>query len=180
MLLASVGLTAIEVSLCGPTDDVSQSVLTLGVSCVAVVQIAVPVFTAGAVPYTAPETGAGASFTLWVKSMGCVLSPPSPAATAQDWLSPTTERVRRITAPSRRSRDESDCLAQPVITRPDRAIVGVVAVVGRDPREQRRSPGEVRVQGREGYDVGRAAAAVKGERIVAGVVRKRAVEATAI
>src|SRR6185437_7840296 len=69
------GLTAIDVSLCGPADAVSQSVLALAVSCAAVVQIAVPVLTAGPVPNTAPATGAGASTTLCVKSTGCGSSP---------------------------------------------------------------------------------------------------------
>src|SRR4029077_12350435 len=96
MLLASVGLTAIEVSLCGPTDDVSQSVLTFAVSCVAVVQIAVPVLTAGPVPNTAPGTGAAASLMLWVKSTGSTLSPPSPAATASGQRT-KTDTVAMIT-----------------------------------------------------------------------------------
>src|SRR6266702_7220072 len=77
-----VGLIAIDVSLCGPTDASVQSVLALAVVCVPVVQIAVPVLTAGAVPNTAPSTGAGAPVTLCAKSMGCGLSS---AATASDW-----------------------------------------------------------------------------------------------
>ena len=70
MLSGSVGLTAIDVSLCGPTDVVSQSVFAFAPVCFAVVQIAVPVFTGGAVPKTADVTGAGASVTLWAKSIG--------------------------------------------------------------------------------------------------------------
>jgi len=67
MFCPFVGLTAIAVSLCGPTDPGSvQSVLTLSVVCVSVVQIAVPVLTAGAVPNTALSTGAGAPVTLCV------------------------------------------------------------------------------------------------------------------
>ena len=53
MLFAFVGLTAIDVSLCGPIDVVSQSVFALAPVCAGVVQIAVPVLTAGAVPNTA-------------------------------------------------------------------------------------------------------------------------------
>ena len=75
MFCGFVGLTAIDVSLCGPADVVSQSVLTLAVTCAAVVQIAVPVLTAGPEPNTAPATGAGASTTLCVKSTGCGSSP---------------------------------------------------------------------------------------------------------
>ena len=67
MLFAFVGLTAIDVSLCGPTDVVSQSVFALAVVCVAVVQIAVPVFTAGPDPNVALGTGAGASIGLCVE-----------------------------------------------------------------------------------------------------------------
>src|SRR5262249_57087427 len=66
-----LGSIAIDVSLCGPADVVSQSVLALAASCVAVAQIAVPVLTAGALPNTAPGMGAGASVTLCVKSTGC-------------------------------------------------------------------------------------------------------------
>src|SRR4051794_29259427 len=75
-----VGLTAIDVSLCGPTEDVSQSVLAFGPDWVAVVQIAVPVLTAGPDPNTALGTGAGALIALWVKSTGC--GPSSPRATS--------------------------------------------------------------------------------------------------
>src|SRR5262249_61117877 len=78
-----VGLIAIEVSLCGPTDGSVQSVLTFDALDVAVVQMAVPVLTAGAVPKTAPVTGAGAFITL-VKSIGCGLSS---AAAASGWAS---------------------------------------------------------------------------------------------
>src|SRR5258708_33375597 len=75
-----VGLTGMEVSLCGLLAP-SQSVLTFAPVCVGVVQIAVPVLTAGPVPNTAPVTGAGASLTLCVKLIGCGLSSPSAAAT---------------------------------------------------------------------------------------------------
>src|SRR6476646_7776625 len=92
MLLWSVGLTAIEVSLWGPAEA-SQSVLAL-TPCGAVVQIAVPVFTAGPVPNTEPATGAGAPTTLWVKSTGCTMSS---AETPNDWLKATTDTVARIT-----------------------------------------------------------------------------------
>src|SRR6266704_3044105 len=88
MFCEFTGLTAIDVSLCGPADVVSQSVLTLAASCAAVVQIAVPVLTAGAVPNTAPGTGAGASTTLCVKSTGCT---SSPAAWASDGLKATID-----------------------------------------------------------------------------------------
>src|SRR6266446_1861579 len=71
MFFTFVGLTAIDVSLCGPVDVVSQSVFAFAVACVAVVQIAVPVFTAGPEPNTALGTGAGALIALWVKSTGC-------------------------------------------------------------------------------------------------------------
>src|SRR6266567_9062717 len=82
MFIGLVGLTAIEVSLCGPTDDSMQSVFALTPGCTAVVQMAVPVLTDGAVPNTAPSTGAGAPVTLCAKSIGCGLSS---AATASVW-----------------------------------------------------------------------------------------------
>ena len=44
--------------------------------------MAVPVFVGGAVPKTAPVTGAGASLTLWVNSIGWRPSPSSPRAVA--------------------------------------------------------------------------------------------------
>ena len=87
MFCGFAGLTAMDVSLCGPADAVSQSVLALAATCVAVVQIAVPVLTAGAVPNTAPGTGAGASTALCVKSTGC----GSPAAWASDGLKATID-----------------------------------------------------------------------------------------
>src|SRR6266850_6331123 len=92
MLLASFGLTAIDVSLWGPAED-SQSVFAL-TPCGAVVQIAVPVFTAGPVPNTDPATGAGAPATLWVKSTGWTMSF---AETPTDRLKANTETVARIT-----------------------------------------------------------------------------------
>src|SRR6266567_6955963 len=87
MFIGLVGLTAIEVSLCGPTDSSVQSVLTLAAVEVEVVQIAVPVLTGGEDPNTPPATGAGAFTTLCVKSRGCWLpsaATPSvcPSATA--------------------------------------------------------------------------------------------------
>src|SRR5262249_21686878 len=87
-----VGLIAIEVSLCGPTDGSVQSVLTFDALDVAVVQMAVPVLTAGAVPKTAPVTGAGAFITL-VKSTGCGLSS---AAAASGWPTANAETAARI------------------------------------------------------------------------------------
>src|SRR4051794_4528975 len=79
MLSESAGLTAIDVSLCGPTVG-AQSVLTFAAPDVVVEQIAVPVLTAGPEPYTAPATGAGASNTLCVKSTGCGSSPAAAIA----------------------------------------------------------------------------------------------------
>src|SRR5690242_5120372 len=93
MFCGFVGLTAIDVSLCGPADVVSQSVLALAASCAAVVQIAVPVLTAGAVPNTAPGTGAGASVTLCVKSTGC----GSSSAWASDGLKAIIDTDRAAT-----------------------------------------------------------------------------------
>jgi hypothetical protein len=93
MFWVFVGLTAIDVSLCGPMP--SQSVFTFADVCVGVVQIAVPVFVAGAVPKTALVTGAGASLTLWTNSMG---SSPSP--------SPSSPRA--VAAPSASARPSAD------------------------------------------------------------------------
>src|SRR5579864_5381402 len=97
MLFTLVGLTAIDVSLCAPTDVVSQSVFAFGVNCGAVVQIAVPVFTAGPVPNTALGTGAGALIALCVKSTGCGSLSPN-AATLATSAAPTTTIA---TAPAR-------------------------------------------------------------------------------
>src|SRR4029077_4479597 len=88
MFIELVGLTAIEVSLCGPTDPWAQSVLTfsfVGSTAVVVVQNAVPVLTFGAVPNCADVSGAGAPITLCEKLIGCGLVS---AAAASDW--PTT------------------------------------------------------------------------------------------
>ena len=60
MLFGSVGLTAIDVSLCGPTDFVSQSVLTFAAADVVVEQNGVPILTVGPEPQTAVAIGAGA------------------------------------------------------------------------------------------------------------------------
>src|SRR5712691_3958772 len=93
MFSTLVGLTAIEVSLCGPSDDSVQSVLTLTPVDGAVVQMAVPVLTDGVVPNTASVTGAGAPHTLCAKSSGCGLSS---AATTSVWptvIAPTTARI---------------------------------------------------------------------------------------
>src|SRR5215470_14064776 len=92
MFRGLVGLTAIEVSLCGPTDGSVQSVLTFDALDVAVVQIAVPVLTAGAVPKTASVTGAGA-FITFVKLTGCGLSSP---ATATGWPTAKAETAATI------------------------------------------------------------------------------------
>src|SRR5437879_272609 len=70
MFRVLVGLTAIDVSLCGPAVG-AQSVLTFAALDVVVEQIAVPVLTAGPVPTTAPATGAGASKALCGRSTGC-------------------------------------------------------------------------------------------------------------
>src|SRR5215831_944440 len=77
MFRGLAGLTAIEVSLCGPTDCSAQSVLTLAAVELEVAQMAVPVFTDGAVPNTAPGIGAGEFTALCVKSIGCGLSSPA-------------------------------------------------------------------------------------------------------
>src|SRR3954454_6774815 len=95
MFRGLVGLTAIEVSLCGLFT--SQSVLTFGVACVGVVQIAVPVLVAGAPPKTAPATGAGASVALWVKSTGC----GSSSAVAGNAAAPTASATVPSTAAAR-------------------------------------------------------------------------------
>src|SRR6266436_4303764 len=92
MFCVFVGLTAIEVSLCGPF--VSQSVLTFVVLCVGVVQIAVPVATFGPFAHWVSATGAGASETLWVMSIGCGLS--SESATAVPRPSATTETTTAV------------------------------------------------------------------------------------
>src|SRR5262249_25375214 len=92
MFRGLVGLTAIEVSLCGPTDASVQSVLTLDALDVAVVQIAVPVLTAGVVPKTASVTGA-AAFITFVKLTGCGLSSP---ATANGWPTANAETAATI------------------------------------------------------------------------------------
>ena len=68
MLSSLVGLTAMDVSLLGPVF--SQSVSTLAVCWVAVVQILSPGPSAGPLPNTAEGTGAGASRMLCVNSMG--------------------------------------------------------------------------------------------------------------
>src|SRR5258708_6848424 len=91
MLFTFVGLTAIDVSLWAPADVVSQSVFAFGVACVAVVQIAVPVFTAGPDPNTALGTGAGALIALCVKSTGCGSSSPK-ATTLNTSAAPATVR----------------------------------------------------------------------------------------
>src|SRR3954466_5042188 len=78
MLLGFVGFTAMDVSLCGTLS--SQDVLTFAALDVAVEQIGTPLRTApGGVPKTAVVTGAGASTALWVKSIGWVRPPLSPA-----------------------------------------------------------------------------------------------------
>src|SRR5947207_15060301 len=97
MFAALVGLTAIEVSLCGLTP--SQSVLTFAAACVGVEQIAVPGLAAGALPNTAPATGAGASVALCAKSTGCGSSSPSagptptPSASAAAAAATTARRI---------------------------------------------------------------------------------------
>ena len=63
----SVGLTAIEVSLWGPTP--SQLTLTLASFVGAVEQIASPFLSAGPAAQTAPATGAS-SRLLWTNSTG--------------------------------------------------------------------------------------------------------------
>src|SRR5438445_5105989 len=99
---AFAGLTAIEVSLCGPIPcpfAPSQSVLTLAPVCVAVVQIAVPALADGDVPKTALVTGAGAFKTLCAKSTGCWLS--SASAVAMPMPRPIAA-VAKMIAPARR------------------------------------------------------------------------------
>src|SRR5689334_18794097 len=81
MFWGLVGLTAIDVSLCGTFR--SQSVLTFAAVVVAVVQMAVPVFVwPGELPNTALVTGAGALTALWTKSTGWTFSPASAPALA--------------------------------------------------------------------------------------------------
>src|SRR2546430_2645944 len=68
MLAGFVGLTAIELSLCGPIPcpfAPSQSVLTLAASDMVVVQIACPFLADGVVPETAFLTGAGVTDAPW-------------------------------------------------------------------------------------------------------------------
>src|SRR5690349_11397445 len=78
MLFGLVGFTAIDVSLCGTFR--SQDVLTFAAELGAVAQIGVPILGPGLLPKTADVTGAGASRTLCVKSIGCCRSPPSAGA----------------------------------------------------------------------------------------------------
>src|SRR2546423_7448726 len=78
MLLVFVGLTAIDVSLCGVLC--SQSVLTFAAVDVVVEQIGVPILVADPEPNTAPAIGAGASKALCVKSIGCGSSPAAAIA----------------------------------------------------------------------------------------------------
>src|SRR6266581_8612524 len=94
MFRGLVGLTAIEVSLCGPFEGSAQSVLALAPVCLVVVQIAVPVFTGGLVPNTPSGTGAGAPRTLWLLSTGCGSSPATPAS---GWPRATTTAQARMT-----------------------------------------------------------------------------------
>src|SRR6266700_7184463 len=110
MFIGLAGLTAIEVSLCGPTDGSVQSVLTLAAVEVAVVQMAVPVLTDGAVPNTAPGTGAGAFTTLCVKSRGCGLSS---AAAASVCPSATAAIGNKITKRSRLKSQPSSASRRP-------------------------------------------------------------------
>src|SRR4051794_15490263 len=78
MLFRFVGFTAMDDSLCGTLS--SQDVLTFAALDVAVEQIGTPLRTApGGLPNTAVVTGAGASAALWVKSIGWVRPPLSPA-----------------------------------------------------------------------------------------------------
>src|SRR5262245_31368906 len=99
MLFGFVGLTAMDVSLCGPAVG-AQSVLTFGATDGAVVQMAVPVFTGGELPNTALVTGAGASVTLCVKLIGCGSPPSSPAAVVAPTASPVSAKMQ--TAGARR------------------------------------------------------------------------------
>src|SRR5262245_18795965 len=94
MFDVSVGLTAMDVSLCGPFS--SQSVLTFAAAEVAVVQMAVPVFTFGPFDQTVPDTGAGASITLCVASIGSGLSSADATAAAPKANSATTATSRGI------------------------------------------------------------------------------------
>src|SRR5690349_18028774 len=97
MLSWSVGLTAIDVSLCGLFA--SQLVLTLAAVDVAVVHSALPFFVAGPLPKTECVTGAGASTTLWTKSTGWLIPSPSSAETTAGTASAST-----ATAAARRNR----------------------------------------------------------------------------
>src|SRR5690242_18998777 len=97
MLSWFVGLPAIDVSLCGPIDVVSQSVLTLGAVEVVVEQIAVPVCTVGPEPKVALGTGAAASNGLCVNSTGC----GSSSANAATLTTSAAARTARIAAESR-------------------------------------------------------------------------------
>src|SRR5215467_7791162 len=109
MLSGLVGFTAIDVSLCAPTP--SQSVSTLAVVWVGVVQIAVPGLAAGALPKTALVTGAGASLTLWAKSIGCGSS--SALAAAPPTAVAIAAVVRTSAARQRAARPRDSCTGAP-------------------------------------------------------------------
>src|SRR6266516_2286841 len=97
-----VGLTAIDVSLCGPAVG-AQSVLALAPVWIGVVQIFWPGLRELSEPKTAPATGAGASTTLWVKSTGWMMSPPSSASTGpMPTPSARLEAAMRVAANRRR------------------------------------------------------------------------------
>src|SRR5258708_33127215 len=78
--------------------------------------------------------------------------------------------------PRKRPRDRPDGLAQPVVAHGYGAAVLVVAHVGRDPAEERSMTTEIRRKRGQRHDVGRAAAPVIRERVVAWVVWNRAVQ----
>src|SRR5437899_9265808 len=91
MLLWFVGLTAMDVSLCGVFS--SQDVLTFAAFDVAVEHSGVPISASGLLPNAALVTGAGASTPLCVMSIGWVRSPPSPAPAAPVARNATASRA---------------------------------------------------------------------------------------
>src|SRR6187551_132035 len=86
MLSGSDGLTAIAVSLWGPSGP--QLRFTFGSAVAATLQITDPFLRAGPADQTAPAIGASARL-LWTKSIGRLRSPPSSSAMTGDAASAT-------------------------------------------------------------------------------------------
>src|SRR5262245_64426648 len=116
MLLGSVGFTAMDVSLCGPSC--SQSVLTFAAVDVFVWQIGVPSFAPGLVPKTALVTGAGASTTLCTKSIGW--GAPSSAAAETAATNEAASAVDATTASDRTPRRMAKNIRSPLALSQDR------------------------------------------------------------